>query len=94
MNIGKKARLSMSQFLDIFTKDKVDILMNKFDFSYKDEDGYDIPVDQIMLEASDESILDLYDEIKNTSVYLENISQVNEEAFKERFNDLEKYFKA
>ena len=89
----------MSQFLDIFTKDKVDILMNKFDFTYKDEDGNDIPVfetglpvDKIMLETSDESILDLYDEIKTTCSYLKNISQVNEKAFEDRFNDLKKYF--
>jgi hypothetical protein len=73
MNVSKKSRLSMSQFL---------------------EDGCYISVDKIMLQANDESILELYDEVVRTPDYLKNNSQVYGDAFSERLNDLYKYFQA
>jgi len=87
MIISKRTKLSLCQFLSLFTQDIVQILLEKHDVSVW---GYtQIQISEALLEASQEAIGELIDEIVRTNGDLLN-KVTPRYRFKDRWQDFER----
>ena len=66
MNVSKRTKLSLSQFLGLFDGDTVHTLMEKYNISYKDDYDNEISINDAILQADIKSITSLFEEIVKT----------------------------
>lgn len=72
MNVSKRTRLSLSQFLDLFGSDTSNLLLEKHNISSEDDYENKVSVKQSILQADSKSIASLLEEIAKTEGDLRN----------------------
>ncbi|MDD5321306.1 MAG: hypothetical protein PHD43_11965 [Methylococcales bacterium] len=72
MNVSKRTKLSLSQFLGLFDSETTSLLIEKHNISCKDDYENEISTKQLILQADIKSIASLLEEIAKTDGDLRN----------------------